>query len=368
MMQAEEEEPDLERDGGGGGGIGFKPLLTHATSKDIKLEATNEKVRFRRDLWKLCFGAAGIYVSFLTLASMEEDLFRYKSAADGSQFHHVWLLRVFDSGACIVLGAAGRRWVGSSRPATLAAAKPFVLPGATQVFAKVCTSASWAAGLSFPVSILAKSAKVLPVMLGQLLLGGSQFALRDYAFAFLLFAGTALLSIGQADSGDPDQRMSTPSGLLLIAGSLCLDGLTGGLQKRVQHDATPPTSYDFLFFVNMSMATIALTFSLVTGEFWRGWAFMLENPATLRLVMLCTIASTIGQAFIFYVIASFDPLVCSTVTTTRKMLSVLYSCLFKGHPLSPRGFVGLSMAVAGLMLEVQGKCVAAKDKRSPKRR
>jgi UDP-galactose transporter B1 len=63
----------------------------------------------------------------------------------------------------------------------------------------------------------------------------------------------------------------------------------------------------------------------------------------------------VGQSFIFYIVAHFDPLVCSTVTTTRKIMSVVWSIATKGHSLSEQASLGLLVAVSALLLEVQGK-------------
>ena len=62
-----------------------------------------------------------------------------------------------------------------------------------------------------------------------------------------------------------------------------------------------------------------------------------------------------GQSFIFYTIATFDPLVCTTVTTTRKIFSVLLSIFLKGHSLPPAGWAGVALASAGILAEAAGK-------------
>jgi UDP-galactose transporter B1 len=319
-------------------------------------------------LWKLCVGALGIYVSFLTLAAIEEDLFRYRSV-NGEAFAAVWLLRVYDSAAGMFLGLLGRCILGSSRSWT--GINPFILPATSQVFSKALSSASLAFGLSFPVQVLAKSAKMVPVMLGQMLLGGSSFSLRDYLFAGLLVTGTALLSLGNSDVSSEDdavQASSTwPAGALIV-GSLVMDGLTGGLQKRLQRDAAvkePVQAHDFLFFTNITMMAIALVCAHVTGEWWTGYNYMAANAEVRKMIMLCTISSACGQFFVFYVIASADPLVCSALTSSRKMLSVMISIFYKGHHLDRIGTSGLLLAVAGLVVELEGKISSARTTKQP---
>ena len=70
--------------------------------------------------------------------------------------------------------------------------------------------------------------------------------------------------------------------------------------------------------------------------------------------------SAIGQSFIFYTVATFDPLVCSTVTTTRKIFSVLLSIFTKGHNLSTSGWAGISLAISGILSEMQAKYSASR--------
>jgi UDP-galactose transporter B1 len=70
--------------------------------------------------------------------------------------------------------------------------------------------------------------------------------------------------------------------------------------------------------------------------------------------------SAIGQSFIFYTVATFDPLVCSTVTTTRKIFSVLLSIFTKGHNLSSSGWAGISLAIGGILSEMQAKYSASR--------
>ena len=342
------------------------------TSTAVLIEAHNnsaapngsDPTELTRNIWKLCFGAAGIYAAYLYHGSLEEDLFRYRTADadvdadDGvsvSGFDYVWYLQVLESAACIVMGVVGRLVCGSTQTVSFGTITPFLTPGASQVFSKAFTNLALAAGLSFPIVILAKSAKIVPVMLGQLLLGDSTYGWRDYLFASLIVGGTALLSSGGEKTAGG--RSNTLTGFILIVISLFMDGITAGLQKRlkVKSVANPPSAFDFLLFTNLSMIGIAVAISVALGEFKEGHKFLINNPEAATLVLQCCLCSAVGQSFIFYIIAQFDPLTCSTITTTRKLLSVLLSISFKGHPLNGRGMAGLGLAVAGLAVEIHNK-------------
>jgi UDP-galactose transporter B1 len=147
-----------------------------------------------------------------------------------------------------------------------------------------------------------------------------------------------------------------------------MDGITGGVQKRLKVDMSrigmAPKPYDFMLFTNMSMCAVALVISLALGEVMTGYKFCMDNPAVLNLVVHFSICSAVGQSFIFYTVAHFDPLVCSTVTTTRKIFSVLLSIFTKGHAMSGQGWTGVSIAVGGIVSEVHAKITKSRRLKS----
>lgn len=110
-----------------------------------------------------------------------------------------------------------------------------------------------------------------------------------------------------------------------------------------------------MFWTNAFMAVIAAAMALVTGEFTSGFKFCGKNPVILQKILKFGLASAIGQSFIFYTITNFDALVTTTVTTTRKIFSVLLSIFINGHQLSHQGWGGIALASAGILSEIQNK-------------
>jgi UDP-galactose transporter B1 len=304
------------------------------------------------DSMKLLIGAGGIYAAFLYYGSLQEDVFRYVSA-DGNSFKQAWFLQVLEALANVIIGFAGMQLTGATKGIPL---RMFGISGAAQVSAKACTSLALANGLSFPVATLAKSGKMAPVMVGSLLLGGATYELREYLQVAAIIGGTAIVSLGKKKGGGDGSSMM---GVLYIVGSLVLDGVTAGFQKRLKTETAKvgvkPKPYDFMFWTNFFMCLTAIVIAGVLGEITSGMAFMVANPLILSKIVKFAICSAVGQSFIFYTIANFDPLVLSTVTTTRKIFSVLLSIFLKGHSLSVMGWSGIAMSCAGILSELQAK-------------
>ena len=146
---------------------------------------------------------------------------------------------------------------------------------------------------------------------------------------------------------------------MFILLALVMDGLTGGVQKKLLSDLKcvniTPQPYDLMTYTNAFMMLFALVVAVVTKEFSSGLSYCKQNPAVFELIWKFSLCSAVGQSFIFYTLARFDPLVCSTVTTTRKIFSVILSILLKGHNVSMQGWMGLGLAVGGIVSEMSRK-------------
>mmetsp|Transcript_27197 Transcript_27197/g.41676 ORF Transcript_27197/g.41676 Transcript_27197/m.41676 type:complete len:382 (+) Transcript_27197:70-1215(+) len=313
------------------------------------------------DSAKLLIGAGGVYAAFLYYGSLQEDVFRYVSA-DGNSFKQAWFLQVLEALANVVIGFAGMQLMGPTKNIPL---PMFAISGASQVTAKACTSLALANGLSFPVATLAKSGKMAPVMAGSLLLGGATYSVREYVQVAMIIGGTAVVSMGKKKGGS---QSNSALGVAYIIGSLVLDGVTAGFQKRLKAETAKagvkPKPYDFMFWTNLFMCGTAVVVALALGEFTSGLAYCASNPEILPMIVKFSLCSAVGQSFIFYTIANFDPLVLSTVTTTRKIFSVLLSIFMKGHSLSVTGWSGIGLACAGIVSELQAKASAQKKSRN----
>lgn len=311
------------------------------------------------DAGKLVFAIVGIYGAYLHYGSVQEDIFRYETS-EGKRFRYAWFLQVFEALTNVIIGCTGRYVTGQCTSGL--SLKYFYMSGTSQVLSKGLTSLSLASGLSFPVATLAKSGKMAPVMMGQLILGGTRYSLRDYAQVATIIFGTILLSLGKKKPEDNNlaAASSTFLGVIFILLSLFMDGVTAGLQKRVKVKmeivGKTPTPYDFMFYTNISMMLVALLISFVTQEnFFEGWFFVQQEPALRVLIVHFCICSAIGQSFVYYTVAHFDPLICTTITTTRKIVSVLWSISTKGHVLMYQGWIGVGVAILGLIAEVHSK-------------
>ena len=73
-----------------------------------------------------------------------------------------------------------------------------------------------------------------------------------------------------------------------------------------------------MFWTNISGFLMALVLSLVTGHAVEGSKFCLRNPEVLQALLVYSLASAVGQNFIYYTITQFNPLVLTTVAAAAR--------------------------------------------------
>ena len=90
-----------------------------------------------------------------------------------------------------------------------------------------------------------------------------------------------------------------------------------------------------------------------------------STPQHTSLTALCD-GSALGQCFVFYTINEFGPLWLTTLTTTRKIFSTVYS-VFRSpdNSLATMQWVGVALVFGGIIM-AEGRKVLSGPKKSGK--
>ena len=277
----------------------------------------------------------GVFVSFSLFAVMQEDVYEAQGENGGERFSMTFFALVFEravNALCALLAIFVFGGSGYKLPL-----KEIFHSGSSQMLAMAASNEALRY-VSYPTQVLGKSCKMVPVMLGGLVLGGRKFSRFQYlSVAFVTF-GVFLFNYGKATSSSGKSASVTENstyGLSLIFLSLVFDAITGGLQDKVKtstkvlnpgHRKTAkPSAHESMLYTNLSGAIVALVFAILTGQITSGFAFCAKYPKVLKAIVSYSLASAVGQNFIYHTITSFDVLVLTTVTTTRQIFSTVYS-------------------------------------------
>jgi len=306
---------------------------------------------------KLLIGVAGIYGAFMYYGQLQGDIVIYKDK-NGDSLDRAWFVQVIEAAANVFVGLVSIIAVQGG-PSKGIPFKGFMITGSTQVLAKAMTQQSQIFGVPFFVATLVKNAKMVPVMIGGIF-AGEKYSLQKYIQVLLIIGGVVLVTVGKSKKpakGSDKANDTEIYGMLCLALSLFCDGLTGGYQtsmkKKYEQDQKAKLQpFDIMLFTNLMMLFIAAGIAMGLDQFWGGIEFLQANPEMYGAVLRFAACSALGQSAIFFTIANFDPLVCTTVTTTRKIFSVLLDIVSRGHVLNEVQWGGVGVATLGVLGEL----------------
>jgi len=206
--------------------------------------------------------------------------------------------------------------------------------------------------IPYPIQVLAKSCKPIPVMVMGMIVLKRSYPARKYALVFLMCLGIALFAFSSNSINTSSPTMGWAFwGYALLVISLSFDGVSGPLLERIVQQYTP-TSNQVMFITNMWSALFLFLAILLKGELFVSMAFCRRHPEILLDLVWLGCTSGVGQHAIIFIIRNFNSLVLSIVTTTRKLFTILISILWFGHSLSWIQWLAMGLVFSSITWDV----------------
>jgi len=209
--------------------------------------------------------------------------------------------------------------------------------------------------ISFPLQVLVKCCKPIPVLIGEVALGAS-YPPKKYLSVVLLVGGVMIFMAFQpsskADSGAPlvEWNMDTAYGLGLLFAGLTCDAYYGPAQNKVKTDLLKDTGNKLTAYHNMCAMNVfqgLMSFALMmqSGKLNGSLEFIGRHSEVQTLLLAHFITYTTGAMCIFELVSRFGALTATTVTTLRKLISIMASVVLYGRTMAPAQFVGVGIVV-----------------------
>lgn len=200
--------------------------------------------------------------------------------------------------------------------------------------------------VSFPVQMLGKSSKMLPVMGWGIVLHGKKYGARDWLIALLVTGGCCIF-LTSGDVASSRHAGAPVYGLLLMVAFLACDGFTSSFQEHIFRDHHC-TTYNQMFFSNLFSGAFAGGMLYASGGFHDSMAFAHRHPAFLMDAALLTFSGSVGQWFIYTCIYWFDALTLAATMNARQLTSIIVSIKYYHHPVTALQVAGMTAAFGGL--------------------
>lgn len=304
-------------------------------------------------LWlALCF--LGIMLSFVCYGLLLEY-----TTSGGRKLHELSFL--FVTSALYTVTAAAGRYVRDETPTTIPPAR-FAVLGLTSMGSTFCSVRSLRYVI-YPIQVLAKSCKPVPVMIMGAFMG-KKYPLKKYVNVVLIVVGVALF-MGGGDSGKKSKKGAGPAveedgggaspsqmvGILLLFVSLCFDGGTGAYEDKLMsvHSVGP---FDLMYNIQLGKTILAGVGLLVLNQVH---VFLQMCQEMGFLLVALGLSGAMGQVFIFVTISKFGALTCSIIGLARKVTTLVASIYFYGHSLNGVQFGGLAICIGAMVSNFAGK-------------
>ena len=223
--------------------------------------------------------------------------------------------------------------------------------------------------ISYPTLTLAKSCKLVPVLLMKVVLYRRRFAGYKYAVVGLVTVGIWLfMAFAPAKMGKKAKGPESSSliGLLLCGLNLVLDGATNSTQDEVfsKFGRKTVSAGQMMLVMNLISAllmsvTLVLPTSLLSSssqnQLISAIEFTKKHPEVVRDITAYALAGAIGQVSIFETLERFGSLTLVSITVTRKLFTMLLSVVVYKHELSKLQWVGVGVVFAGIGIEAREK-------------
>jgi len=222
--------------------------------------------------------------------------------------------------------------------------------------------------VSFPVQMLGKSFKMMPVMVWSIVISGKKYGIKDWVIAAAVtFGVTEFLLTGNISSKSHKANGETDTsiyGLLLLLGFLGCDGFTSTFQEKLFAEGKG-SKYNQMLYVNAGSAVVSFVSLVMSGSLFTATSFCVKHPLFFAHAMCLSAAAVLGQFCIYSQVKEFGALVFAMTMNLRQVISILISYLMYGHSITGLQIFGL-LAVFGALFYKSATSTGGKHGHSDK--
>ncbi|PPD76694.1 hypothetical protein GOBAR_AA27115 [Gossypium barbadense] len=204
--------------------------------------------------------------------------------------------------------------------------------------------------------VLAKSSKMIPVMLMGTLVYGIRYTFPEYICTFLVAGGVSAFALMKTSSKTISKlaHPNAPLGYGLCFLNLAFDGFTNATQDSITARYPKTSAWEIMLGMNLwgTIYNMIYMFGWPHGSGFEAVQFCKQHPEAAWDILLYCLCGAVGQNFIFLTISRFGSLANTTITTTRKFVSIVVSSLLSGNPLSPKQWGCVLMVFSGLSYQI----------------
>ncbi|XP_033644818.1 adenosine 3'-phospho 5'-phosphosulfate transporter 2-like [Asterias rubens] len=308
---------------------------------------TTDKLSVDTSKWsepvQFFIGVGGVFFFYLIYGYLQELIFKLEGFKPFG-----WYLTLVQFACYTVFGMTEMKLTGSQER------KIPLRTYALLAFLTVATmglSNSAVGYLNYPTQVIFKCCKLIPVMIGGVLIQGKQYGPIDASAALCMSIGLIFFIL--ADSTVSPNFNHT--GIAMISAALCADAVIGNVQEKAMKAHQASNNEVVLYSYGIGFFYI-LFYLASNGTLSTGFWFFFANPVkTYGYAIIYALTGYLGVMFVLSLIRTFGALTTVTVTTCRKAVTIILSFLFFTKPFTAQYIWSGLLVLFGIFLNVYSK-------------
>jgi adenosine 3'-phospho 5'-phosphosulfate transporter B3 len=216
--------------------------------------------------------------------------------------------------------------------------------------------------VNYPTKILFKSSKLLFAMIAGLCIIKRRYNVMDYIASILLVLGLIVLFGANHNVQESSQIKSSlwglsleeVTGVTMLACALMADAVTSNIQEKIlKNDNRSPT--ELIFFGYSMGACMLVLVCIVTNQLVPAIQFCVKNPYVIILLIGYSLVSYMGVQFVHTMTKLFGILVTLTVTSSRKVATIILSYILFPKPMTLSHLLAIVLVFCGIFLRIYNK-------------
>ncbi|ESO03954.1 hypothetical protein HELRODRAFT_79631 [Helobdella robusta] len=204
--------------------------------------------------------------------------------------------------------------------------------------------------LNYPTQVIFKCCKLIPVLVGGIIIQGKSFNKFDWLACFCMSLGLIFFTL--ADS------MVAPSfniyGVFLISVALMFDAAIGNLQEKFMKSSLASNAEVVFYSYAVGFLYILLG-QIVSKQLPEAFDFCQQNPKIYIYTFLFSFSGYLGVNVVLSLVQLYGALIAVTVTTFRKALTIILSFLLFSKPFTMQYVWSGMIVLIGIYLNVYSK-------------
>ncbi|KAK4876842.1 hypothetical protein RN001_009348 [Aquatica leii] len=205
--------------------------------------------------------------------------------------------------------------------------------------------------LNYPTQVIFKCCKLIPVLIGSIIIQGKRYGPLDFCAALLMCVGLTLFTLA-------DSKISpnfNTKGVFVISMALLCDAIIGNVQEKNMKAYNASNSEVVLYSYGIGFIYIFIVMFL-TGDLLTGFRFCSQYPVeTYGYALIFSLTGYLGIQIVLTLVRTCGAFVAVTVTTCRKAVTIIISFLLFSKPFTFQYIWSGLLVVIGIYLNLYSK-------------